>query len=157
MARVKFDLQKTIKAVESNAGLVNDIANALGVNRKTIWEWRKKNRHVDEAFTDVEESRLDLAECKLMEAIKKGDAWAICFFLKCKGKSRGYVERQEITGKDGGALQAPEEWQEKLRELKEFIMAALEPYPEARIALSGAFLKEAEHGNGISKRNGADR
>jgi hypothetical protein len=27
------------------------------------------------------------------------------FFLKTKGKSRGYVERIENTGKDGGAIE----------------------------------------------------
>ena len=36
-----------------------------------------------------------------MAAVKKGEAWAICFHLKCKGKERGYVERVERTGKDG--------------------------------------------------------
>jgi hypothetical protein len=29
----------------------------------------------------------------------------LCFALKTLGKNRGYVERQEITGKEGGPVQ----------------------------------------------------
>jgi hypothetical protein len=39
---------------------------------------------------------LDLAESKLHEEILGGNTAAIIFFLKTKGKKRGYVERQEV-------------------------------------------------------------
>ncbi|MGI4875269.1 MAG: hypothetical protein ACRYFX_29280 [Janthinobacterium lividum] len=32
------------------------------------------------------------------------DASAVIFFLKSKGKKRGYVERNEVTGKDGAPV-----------------------------------------------------
>jgi hypothetical protein len=32
------------------------------------------------------------------------DASAVIFFLKSKGKKRGYVERNEVTGKDGAPI-----------------------------------------------------
>lgn len=108
MPRFKFILQNTIRAIQANGGFVTDIAAALGVSRKTIWAWRKKYKRVEEAFADVELSKLDLGESKLMEAVKKGEPWAICFFLKCKAKHRGYVERREFTGRDGG------EWEIKV-------------------------------------------
>ena len=47
---------------------------------------------------------IDLAESKLYEMIKSGDKIAIIFFLNCQGKARGYVERQELTGKEGVPL-----------------------------------------------------
>lgn len=147
MARVKFDLQRTIEAIQIKSGLVSDIADALGVHRVTVWEWRKKHKVIDEAFADVEESRLDLAESKLMEAVKKGEAWAICFFLKCKGKSRGYVERQEVTGKDGGAFEFTA-WERKLSEVQQIIIETLEPYPQAREALIAALRERKGLGNG---------
>ena len=43
----------------------------------------------------VPESSVDLAESKLIEAIKDGNLTAIIFFLKTQGKSRGYSERSE--------------------------------------------------------------
>ena len=36
--------------------------------------------------------------------MRKGNITAIIFTLKTIGKSRGYVERQEVTGADGGAV-----------------------------------------------------
>lgn len=42
------------------------------------------------------ESTLDLGEAELIKAMKKGNLTAIIFYLKCKGKHRGYIERQEI-------------------------------------------------------------
>jgi hypothetical protein len=34
-----------------------------------------------------------------------GEPWAVAMVLKTIGKSRGYVERQEVTGADGGKVQ----------------------------------------------------
>ena len=44
-------------------------------------------------LAEARESSVDLAESKLIEAIKNGNLTAIIFFLKTQGKSRGYVER----------------------------------------------------------------
>ena len=33
-----------------------------------------------------------------------GEPWAVAMVLKTIGKHRGYVERQEVTGADGGSI-----------------------------------------------------
>jgi hypothetical protein len=40
----------------------------------------------------------------LDKGMKDGNMTAIIFYLKTQGKSRGYVERQEVTGADGKKL-----------------------------------------------------
>ena len=55
----------------------------------------------DESFADkvkdIENVALDFAESQLHQQIKTGNSTATIFFLKTKGKKRGYVERQEIS------------------------------------------------------------
>ena len=63
-----------------------------------------KNPDLQEIARQATESLTDFAENKLFELIKAGDKTSIIFYLKCKGKNRGYIERQELTGKDGAVL-----------------------------------------------------
>ena len=66
-------------------------------NRKTIERRVKANADLQEARKEATEILLDVSENKLLQLINQGDRSAIIFFLKCKGKERGYVERQEIS------------------------------------------------------------
>ena len=57
---------------------------------------------------EVKELMLDRAELELYNratTMKERDA-CLLFFLKTKGKERGYVERVETTGRDGRDLQS---------------------------------------------------
>jgi hypothetical protein len=47
----------------------------------------------------------DIAEGQLVKSIKKGQAWAVKFWLTTKGRDRGFVTRTEQTGKNGGPIQ----------------------------------------------------
>ena len=44
----------------------------------------------------IQDSLLDLAESKLLENIENNENTAIIFYLKTKGKKRGYIEKQEV-------------------------------------------------------------
>ena len=46
---------------------------------------------------DARESMADNAESALGLATLRGEAWAVCFTLKCLGKDRGYIERGEVS------------------------------------------------------------
>ena len=103
----------TRDAIVNAGGNLAEAAKALDINRRTIYKRLEKYQGLVEELTDVRESTLDLAESKLMAAVTKGEPWAICFKLKCHGKGRGYIERQEITGKDGQPLNASLKAEEK--------------------------------------------
>ncbi len=59
---------------------------------------------VKNAVDEARECVTDLAESQLYKKIAEGDLTAIIFYLKTRGKARGYVERQELTGRDGQEL-----------------------------------------------------
>jgi hypothetical protein len=64
----------------------------------------KEYPEIAEAISDANEEVNDVAELKLYDAIKRGEAWAICFRLKTKAKNRGYVEKAELTGTNGAPV-----------------------------------------------------
>ena len=57
-------------------------------------------RELDKSLTEVKA----LAMSHVIAAMRRGEAWAVCFFLKCRG---GWKEKQGIehSGPDGEALQ----------------------------------------------------
>jgi ACT domain-containing protein len=85
-----------LEALEKNAGNITESCKKINISRKTFYHWCKKDEYFKNQVEEIKESLIDLAENELMEQIKKGNITAIIFFLKTKGKNRGYTEKQEI-------------------------------------------------------------
>lgn len=100
-----------IDALETNKGILTAASAWLAENkgiklsRQGIAARIEKSKRLQDVRAEVDETTLDFVESKLLELLVKGDKTAIIFYLKCKGKHRGYVERSEITGKDGAPAQ----------------------------------------------------
>ena len=84
------------EALEKNDGLITQTAKALGISRQALSKRIHKNKDLESFLEGVRESTLDIAESELFKSIRSGKAWAICFYLKCHGKKRGYIEKQEL-------------------------------------------------------------
>lgn len=100
----QYSTQKIIAALEKTRGGVYLAADEIGCSYKTIERRAEKVQAVREVIDKYRQRRSDVAEMKLETAILNGEPWAIKYQLSTIGKSRGYVERQEVTGKDGGAI-----------------------------------------------------
>lgn len=68
---------------------------ALNITRQTFYTRKAKSKKLQELIDEADESLLDFAESKLVEHINNNDITSLIFFLKTKGKKRGYVERTE--------------------------------------------------------------
>ena len=97
--------EQIANALEATNGYVYLAARSLHCAPKTIYLRLKKSPALKQRLDDIRGEELDLTEQKLRDAILRGEAWAITLKLKTLGKSRGYVERQEVTGADGGKVQ----------------------------------------------------
>lgn len=82
---------------------------ALGIARKAFYNWKNKDEKLREMLEEAEEALLDFAESKLMDNINKGDTTSLIFFLKTKGKRRGYVEKTESDVQVNGFLKMMQE------------------------------------------------
>jgi len=89
--------------VNKYKGNVAAIARYLGVSRATIHSRMNDSATLKAAIVDAREEMLDNAESVLYDQALKGNTTALIFFLKTQGRGRGYVERMEHTGADGGA------------------------------------------------------
>ena len=85
-----------LKALESKHGHISEACIAATIHRRTYYSWLDKDEEFKIRCEEIEESLLDLAESKLLDNIKKGDNTCIIFYLKTRGKKRGYVEKQEF-------------------------------------------------------------
>jgi hypothetical protein len=70
-------------------------ARALSVTRGAVFLYVHRHPTLKDVVRECRESMKDHAESSLHRALLAGEAWAVCFFLKCQAKDRGYVERQE--------------------------------------------------------------
>jgi hypothetical protein len=57
----------------------------------------KKNEEFKLKVNEIQEVQIDFVESKLFENIKNNCVPSILFYLKCKGKHRGYIEKSELT------------------------------------------------------------
>lgn len=102
MGKLKAD--QVIKKITALNGNITSVATTLGVSRTTIYKMVEDYPTVRAALEEARETMLDNAESALYRNVIAGDNTAIIFFLKTQGKSRGYVERSELTGADGAGL-----------------------------------------------------
>jgi hypothetical protein len=100
------DMQKAtmLKALQASLGVVTTAAKKIGIGRTTHYDWMHADPDYANAVTDLDNVVIDFAESQLHKQINDGSVAATIFLLKTKGKNRGYVERQEITGMGGSKL-----------------------------------------------------
>lgn len=79
-----------LKVLEAQTGNISAACRGAAISRKTFYRWRDRYPAFAEAVEDTQAALIDTAESKLHQLIGRGDTTALIFFLKCKGKERGY-------------------------------------------------------------------
>jgi len=92
----KFTDASIIAALHKTRGLVYLASQVLGCTPLTIFNRANKRPEVRSVIEDERNRVVDFGELKLIEAVQRGDAWAVCFLLKTQGRRRGYSERFEV-------------------------------------------------------------
>jgi hypothetical protein len=84
-----------LAALEQYLGIVTTACKTVGISRDTHYEWLKVDEDHKAAVDSIQDITLDFAESQLHKQIKDGEVTSTIFYLKTKGKKRGYVERVE--------------------------------------------------------------
>lgn len=96
-----------LRALEKSLCNVTTSAQAVKIARDTHYKWLKDDEVYAAKVAELDNVSLDFAEGKLKQAIAKNNIIATIFYLKTKGRCRGYIEKQDIglEGKDGGPVE----------------------------------------------------
>ena len=98
--------QRMILALEQNLGIVTNACKAIGISRPMHYKWLKEDAEYRRAVKDMENAALDFAESQLLKQIQKGNPLSTIFYLKCKGKKRGYIEQNNLEIKGNMVFRA---------------------------------------------------
>ena len=66
------------------------------ISRTTYYKYYNSDEQFKEQVKSIGDEAIDFVESQLFELIKNGNIAATIFFLKTKGKKRGYSEKQEF-------------------------------------------------------------
>ena len=96
---IKIKQGKFLVVYEKSMGNISVACGKSNVSRSTFYRWVEASQDFKNQIEAINESNIDYVESKLFSSIGDKNIAAIIFFLKTKGKHRGYVERveQELT------------------------------------------------------------
>lgn len=89
-----------LDALEESLGVVTTACRLVGVDRGTFYNYYNDDPEFAAKVDDIENIALDFAESELYKQIGNGEVSSTIFYLKTKGKKRGYIEKsqQEFSG-----------------------------------------------------------
>ena len=85
-----------LEALEQSLGIVTTACKIVGCARSTFYKYYKDDQDFKASVDELENLTLDFVESKLHKQIENDNTTATIFYLKTKGKKRGYIERKEV-------------------------------------------------------------
>ena len=103
--RIEQDKERVLVALERTLGVVTSACKEAGIGRTAFYRFYNEDQSFKEKADSIQAVALDFVESQLFKQIREGNTAATIFYLKTKGKVRGYLERTEITGMNGEPIQ----------------------------------------------------
>tara|TARA_R110002167_G_scaffold242818_2_gene448399 strand:+ start:1632 stop:2051 length:420 start_codon:yes stop_codon:yes gene_type:complete len=91
--KTRHNKKKLIEALEKSLGIVTTACKIADLHRSTYYEYYNGDLEFKIACDDINNVVLDFAESQLHKQIKDGNPSSTIFYLKTKGKNRGYFEK----------------------------------------------------------------
>ena len=88
-----------IEALTRQLGVISSACKQVGITRQTHYRWLKEDPAYKKVVEDIPEYVLDFVENSLFKKISEGDTSSIHFYLKYRGRIRGYVDAKDINAK----------------------------------------------------------
>jgi len=103
--------RRMLEALVRSLGIITPAVRVAGISRATHYNWLKSDNQYRDKVSEISEHALDFVETALFQLIGKGNATATIYFLKTKGKNRGYQQSKfPVTQIDFSQLSDSELW-----------------------------------------------
>jgi hypothetical protein len=96
--------KRVLKCLEETHGVVTSACKKAKIGRTLFYKWCKEDEGFKKEVDEIQDATLDFVEGALFKQIEQGNITGQIFYLKTKGKHRGYVERQEIKQETSGSI-----------------------------------------------------
>jgi|SRR5262245_35220994 len=97
MPAAKLKADEVEAALRQYAGNLASVGRALGATRSAVCMFVNRNEKLKQVAIECRETFVDNVESAIYKEALNGNVAAQIFILKTIGKSRGYVERQEVA------------------------------------------------------------
>ena len=119
MATERVPTDRIIQALRETNGLISLAAKRVPCSQTTIYARARAIKAVQRVIDECRGELVDMGELALRKAVLNGEPWAVGLVLKTLGKDRGYTERHETSGPNGGPIGLAfdlEAWKRKAEE-----------------------------------------
>lgn len=86
-----------VQAMKDNLGIVSKATAIVGISRNQFYHYYNTDAVFRAEIDEIDEITLDFAESQLLKKIEEGSERSILFYMKYKGKKRGYTDSLDIT------------------------------------------------------------
>lgn len=88
--------KRIVEAMKKCLGIVSKACDKVGISRVTFYSYYNNDPEFKIEIDAIEDLVIDFAESKLHTLIRAGDNTSTIFFLKTKGRKRGYQEKIQM-------------------------------------------------------------
>lgn len=89
--------EKLLIALEKTLGIVTPACKEVGISRDRFYYYYNEDPEFRKAVDDIQDVQGDFVENQLFKKIREGSERSILFYMKYKGRKRGYSESVDIT------------------------------------------------------------
>jgi len=89
--------EKLLQALEKSLGIVTPACKDVGISRDRFYTYYNDDPEFKKAVDDIQNIQLDFVENQLFRKIKEGSERSILFYMKHRGRGRGYSDSLDIT------------------------------------------------------------
>ena len=86
-----------VQSMEKHLGIVTAACKDANLSRETFYKYYRLDAEFKEKIDAINDYTLDFVEAQLLKKIKGGSERSILFYMRYKGRKRGYSDSLDIT------------------------------------------------------------